>query len=509
MEGTEQLHILIVDDNPAIAEALQEALHQKGYRTTVAHNGCDGLVELRKGNFDAVLSDIRMPEMDGITLLGWIQEYDPLLPVIILTGFPDLDIAVKAMREGAADFIPKPFTLEQIEHSLEKLLKERKMLELDPQLLRGSDSRRMIEYLNRKLDKKVKELSKLYAISEALNLMEDKEALFQKLVELAAEIAEARKAILLILDRGTQRLEIKAALGFAHKDLKALPIFSTGSHFLGKSVLEGKPLLFESAQGEGLGGLFPGAWLLLPIKIRQEVIGALAVAEKIEGDGFSQEEVFLLATLANKASLTLENIALYESIYSNLLDTLRALVNTLEAKDHYTREHSQRVTQWAVEIAQEMGCSLEEIETLKFAGFLHDIGKIGISDAILGKPDQLTAEEFSTIKFHPLIGEKIIAPLGLLPPEREIIRHHHERWDGTGYPDGLAREEIPLLARILAVADAFDAMTSDRPYRKARSFCDSLLELERAGGTQFDHQVVMAFKRVLLAKYPDLFLDIP
>lgn len=507
MGKTERLNILIVDDNVAIAEALQEALLQKGYQAATAHNGYDGLRKLEEGDFDAVISDVRMPEMDGIELLGRIKEQDPLLPVIILTGFPDLDVAVKAMREGAAEFIPKPFSLEQLEHSLEKLLKERELLERDPHLLKGRDSKRMIEHLNRKLDKKVKELSKLYAISQALNLVEDKDALFQKLVELATEIAEARKAVLFVLDREGHRLEVKTAVGFVHQDLMALS--APASHFIGKSVLEGQPILFDSAQVNGLGGLFPGSWLLLPIKLRQEVIGALAVAEKIEGDGFSQEELFLLASLSNKASLTLENIALYESIYDNLLDTLRALVNTIEAKDHYTREHSQRVTQWAVEIAQEMGCSSEEIETLKFAGFLHDIGKIGISDAILGKPDKLTSEELANIKAHPIIGERIIEPLGLMPPEREIIRHHHERWDGKGYPDGLSQGDIPLLARVLTVADAFDAMTSDRPYRTAISFSDSLSELEQASDTQFDRQVVLAFKKVLLARYPDLFVDIP
>lgn len=194
-------------------------------------------------------------------------------------------------------------------------------------------------------------------------------------------------------------------------------------------------------------------------------------------------------------------MALYESIYRNLVDTLKAMVNTLEAKDYYTRQHSQRVTLWTVEIAQKMGRTSQEIEILRFAGFLHDIGKIGVQDSILNKLGALSPEEFSAIRAHPLIGERIVEPLVVLPLEREIIRHHHERWDGQGYPDGLLRENIPLLARILAVANSFDAMTSDRPYRRAKSYEESLQELERFSGSQFDKDVVCAFKEVLRVKY--------
>jgi putative nucleotidyltransferase with HDIG domain len=187
-------------------------------------------------------------------------------------------------------------------------------------------------------------------------------------------------------------------------------------------------------------------------------------------------------------------------MYTNLINTLQSLVAAIEARDRYTQQHSQRVTQLAVGIAEEMGCTQEEIDTIKFAGILHDIGKISVSDAILLKKGKLTEEETKVIQTHPLIGEKILRPLGLLPAEKAIVRHHHERWDGKGYPDGLVKEEVPLLARIIAVVDSYDAMTSNRPYRLARNDGKALDELVRCSGTQFDKDIVEAFKNIYLSK---------
>jgi len=151
-----------------------------------------------------------------------------------------------------------------------------------------------------------------------------------------------------------------------------------------------------------------------------------------------------------------------------------------------------------VQIAHVMGMGQDEVDVMKFAGYLHDIGKIGIRDSILMKPMTLTPDEMAVIRTHPIIGERIVKPLGLMPLERSIIRHHHERWDGKGYPDGLQGEEIPLPARILAVADVFDAITSNRVYRKARPPADALRELQRSVGSQFDRQVVLAFQEILV-----------
>ena len=162
-------------------------------------------------------------------------------------------------------------------------------------------------------------------------------------------------------------------------------------------------------------------------------------------------------------------------------------------RDQYTERHSVNVTRLSVRTAQSMNLTPGEIECLEISSILHDIGKIAIPDNILLKPGSLTDEEYDTIKTHPEIGENILKSIKLFETERKIVRHHHERWDGKGYPDGLSGKEIPLLSRILSVADAYDAMTSDRPYRKGLPVEKAIGELRRNTGTQFDKEIVDAF----------------
>ena len=205
----------------------------------------------------------------------------------------------------------------------------------------------------------------------------------------------------------------------------------------------------------------------------------------------------------NKGPFCLEE-KFFKKEYLNMIHALSELI---ELKNPYTHRHSQKVTKYAVAIAEELGLSSEEIEQVKQAGLIHDIGKVGISDAILNKPGRLTNEEFEEIKKHPIMGLKVLKHLRLLQLEMVIVAHHHERWDGKGYPDGLKGNKIPRASRILAVADSFDAMLSDRAYRTARPLGHVLSELQRCSGTQFDSEVVQAFLSVLEKKPHILEVD--
>ena len=186
------------------------------------------------------------------------------------------------------------------------------------------------------------------------------------------------------------------------------------------------------------------------------------------------------------------------------IDTIATLILTEEAKDPYVRGHSKRVTRCAVELARELGLSEKECKTIERAGILHDIGKIGISDLILHKPGSLNQEEWVVIKKHPRRAIEILEPLRFLTKEKEIICHHHERFDGKGYPDGSKGEEIPPGARIMAIADTFDAMNSERPYRKPLSEEAIVSELKNASGNQLDPRIVTTFLK-LLTKKPSLW----
>lgn len=192
-----------------------------------------------------------------------------------------------------------------------------------------------------------------------------------------------------------------------------------------------------------------------------------------------------------------ETRRLYDSLEHGYLETIVALANSIDSKDSYTRGHSQRVSDLSVEIGREMGLSELELKQLRYGGILHDIGKIGIIDSILCKQSRLTDEEMAVMREHPAIGDQIIKPVSFLEPVRTCVRHHHERWDGTGYPDKLKGEDIPLVARIVACADTFDACTSTRPYQKAMPLEKAVEILENLSGKQLDPAVVTAMRRVL------------
>jgi putative nucleotidyltransferase with HDIG domain len=224
------------------------------------------------------------------------------------------------------------------------------------------------------------------------------------------------------------------------------------------------------------------------------VFGILAVVVLDGGVRFTEKDLYYMSFMTNKAAYAVENIALYENIYENLFATLYAFVRAIEARDPYTEQHSNRVTRIAMALCKAMGGTQEEQEILNVAGQLHDIGKIGIRDDILLKPGRLTDEEFRIIKEHPVIGANIVERLGLWDREKSIIKWHHERFDGKGYPDGIAGDQIPMLARILSVADVYDAVASDRAYRRRMEEAEILRIMYGGSGSQFDPTVIDAFR---------------
>jgi putative nucleotidyltransferase with HDIG domain len=195
-----------------------------------------------------------------------------------------------------------------------------------------------------------------------------------------------------------------------------------------------------------------------------------------------------------------ETSRLYESLEQGYLDTIVALANAIDSKDAYTRGHSQRVSEVSVAIGQELGLTQRELKWLKFGGILHDVGKIGIVESILCKQSRLTEDEMVIMREHPEIGDAMVRSISFLEPVRAAIRNHHERWDGTGYPDRLKGKEIPLIARVVNCADTFDACTSTRPYQKAMPLEQALAIMEKLRGTQLDPEVLDALRRVVEKK---------
>lgn len=235
----------------------------------------------------------------------------------------------------------------------------------------------------------------------------------------------------------------------------------------------------------------------LPLKPRDKFLGIIQVANKKGNSGYRPEDLDLLKILGSQIAFVIQNADLFHNLQRAYIDTLSALTSAIDAKDSYTRGHSERVTDLSMRLALEMGIERSEVEKIKLGGLLHDIGKIGIPEGILNKPGRLNDEEFTIIKSHPDLGVRILGKVEFLAGVVPIIKFHHERYDGKGYPEGLAGEDIPLLARIVSVVDTYDAMTTDRPYRKAMTVDEAVKEIQHCSGTQFDPDIAAAFVRMI------------
>jgi putative nucleotidyltransferase with HDIG domain len=239
------------------------------------------------------------------------------------------------------------------------------------------------------------------------------------------------------------------------------------------------------------------SFLGVPLWTRSRFVGVLCLGGKKTGERFTKDDLSLLSTLGSQAALAIYNAQLYEAREQALLDTIAALAHAIEAKDGYTINHCERMVGRAVGLALEMRLPRKEVENIRLGAILHDVGKIGIPDAVLNKPGRLTPEEYEIMKQHAAIGARIVQSVAALQPVVPIVRHHQERYDGSGYPDGLSGEAIPLGARIISVVDAYGAMTEDRVYRNALGHEKAIEELTTQSGRQFDPQVVDAFLRLV------------
>jgi len=356
------------------------------------------------------------------------------------------------------------------------------------------------------LKQQAQELNTLYRIGTTITSSMERKVVINEVLNSAQRLLKAKKGSLMLLDKETEELRIENAYGMPRKIQKIVRL-KLGEGIAGKAALEGKPRLLQkgvkvsdsksdSDKGEKE---FPSA-MSVPVKIKEKVIGVLNVSDREDGENFTDESVNLLSMLASQAAIAIENSRLMEELQELFVQSITALANAIDARDPYTRGHSQRVTEYSLIIARKMGLCKEDRELIQYAALLHDIGKIHIRDDILHKPGRLTDEEFEEMQKHPAYGAKIMEPVKRFRSILPYMYHHHEKFAGLGYPFHLQGEDIPLAARIISVADSFDAMTSDRPYRKGLPVEQAVSELIKCCGTQFDPDVVDIFIRILSEK---------
>lgn len=435
--------------------------------------------QVESGNWNASVKDITSDELGtiGAAFNRMIEEINKL---------HKKDLSKERELSKIRLDLEHKYKLEELNTQLEFRLKE---LETANRAITSLSKE--VKGKNRELETVVERLKKMNNVGRILTSIVEVEEVMKIITRTTADLFNTDRAVLHIRNSNRTPLIIQFQRGVGTESIADMPL-EYQMHY-SEIVAHGKPLLLQQP-----GAL--SAKIGVPLLMKGQVIGAMILEMQNKEAGFTDDDMEILTTLSNQAIVAMENAWLYESVKRNYFATIQSLVNALEANDLYTKGHSERVKLLALELGRYIGLDFKEIEVLEHAAILHDIGKIGIESFILQKQGKLTSNEYSLIKSHPLIGEEILGPIDTLEGVRQTIIQHHERYDGKGYPYGLAGEELSLKSRILSVVDTFDAMMSERPYRKALSIVQIKEELIANSGSQFDPYVVESFIELLNLK---------
>jgi putative nucleotidyltransferase with HDIG domain len=360
-----------------------------------------------------------------------------------------------------------------------------------------------LEDKNTVLEKTVSKLSTLYKVGLGINSTMEPAKLFDLIVNTTMETLNAQIGYIVIYDQEGEQLLVSSLFGHRTIGEGKTYIPMKPSSVSAWVIENGKPLLISDINDAPQFDRFSAlgyerkTLICVPLATKDEMVGTITVVNKKDNSVYTNEELELLTTIAAQASIAIKNARLYEEQQRTYMNTIHALVSAIEASDSYTRGHSERVTRYSVALAKKLGLPQERLKIIERAAILHDIGKIGVDLTLLHKQGRLTAEDIIDLQQHPVIGMKILEPIEFLTDVRLCIGQHHERFDGLGYPNNIPSEQLLLESRILAIADSFDAMTSDRPYRKALPPEQAIKELQDNAGSQFDPVLVPHFIEIV------------
>ena len=341
----------------------------------------------------------------------------------------------------------------------------------------------------------------LLLFSQELASAEALDEVLDRIVELSGRILGSPRTSVWLQDPETREIEPRALWGYDEVHEAQVLELRFSAELAGGLLDLAEPFILEPEAIEAMGItplVEPVRVAVAPLRVDEGRLGCLVAVAPPTGDAqLDERKMRLLAGIAHQAKLAIATAASFENLERTFLSTVEALANALEASDEYTSSHARTITDMALQVGAELGLGPEALKRLELGALFHDIGKIGMPDHILSKPGPLTSEERAIIRLHPELGERILRPIAQLEAVRPIVRHCHERWDGTGYPDRCAGKDIPIESRIILVCDAFHAMTTDRPYRKRLPEAEACARLRAGAGTQFDPVIVEAFLRLV------------
>ena len=498
-EATESARILVVDDERVIREILAEFLALEGFSVHTVEDGEKALTELRLKPYDLLITDLKMPRLSGLQLLEKIEQERLGVLTVLMTGFGTVETAIEAMKKGAYDYLLKPFKVEEVIHVVERALYRQRL---------QAENIRLREALT------------IYKVSEAIALSHDIEHILDVVLRAALDEVKADVATLHLRDPASGDYEERVKVVATERDDNAprtgLPSPAFG--VLLDQFAQGVPIL---AHGGKASRFFTehampaelSSFVAVPLTVRGTMVGVLNVFSFTQGKKFDEGHRKMLAVLASRAASAIDNARLYtelrstndsltvanQSLEEMFQQTVAGFAQALEESDLYTRGHSERVAVYSEILGKGLTLPDAEIRRIIQAGVMHDVGKIGVRYDMLNKPGKLTPEEVAVFRQHPEKGKRILEPVPCLHGLIDGCWCHHEWWDGGGYPRGLSGQNIPLVGRVVAIADAYDAMTSDRAYRRALPHEVAISEIERCAGTQFDPELADAFVKLLEA----------
>ena len=481
---TSAFQVLVVDDEPALREICEEALSGAGYSVTLASNGQDALGKLEAQGFDLVISDLRMPAMNGQDLLGQIRQRNIDVDFLVITGYGTTETAVDLMKNGAADYIAKPFDIKHLLLRVGSVMEQRRL---------------------RKEQEKLSAVVRMLGLSKRLGSQLNHLAVVEEFLSHLRENFSPDAVCLLMpemMEQNPNRIQ-----GRLLETNELLRVFVT--KLCDKIMRHGRSYLldqFTLRQSSFNTAFFPQGFpysiMAVPLDLPHKRIGVIALVRDQKNSLYHEQDLQLLGVFASHTASALQNSHLYSRLRSMNQDVIRSFAQAVEAKDYYTRGHSERVAEYACRLSRALGLNSREIERLHIAGMLHDIGKIGIPDHILNKPGALTEDEYEVMKRHSVMGREILGPVAAMKDVTGLIYHHHERMDGLGYPDGLKGDEVPFLARIICLADSYEAMTSNRAYRQSLPLDKVMYALDRGAGTQWDKDLTVAWMSIVEREKP-------